>query len=183
MKTIFIRYLFVAGVALLITSSSQAQIGISRQARYGESTDAVNMNYLKVDLSALKNYVGNDNASRRIMKYFVKHFENVENIGWQNVEENVLARFVHDGAKTSALFDKNGKLVYTISYSDERSLPRYYRQMVNNSYKGFVVDQVAKINEALREVWVVKLESPDRFISVQIEDDQPQEVENFKKSR
>ena len=54
MKTIFIRYLFVAGVALLITSSSQAQIGISRQARYGESTDAVNMNYLKVDLSALK---------------------------------------------------------------------------------------------------------------------------------
>ena len=148
-----------------------------------ESADAVNMAHLKPDLSGLKNYVSDEKAERKILRYFTTPFEDAENITWVKVDDNVLAEFTVGNIKTRSLFDKKGNLVYTIDYSDEKLLPRHNRQMIHSDYAGYKINQVARVNEALREIWVVKLEAPDKFTTVRIENDQPEEVEKFKKLR
>ena len=81
------------------------------------------------------------------------------------------------------LFDKKGNLIYTITYSGEKMLPQNYREMVDNLYADYKISQVARVNEAAREIWVLKLETSKRFLTIRIENDQPEEVEKFQKSR
>ena len=65
----------------------------------------------------------------------------------------------------------------------EKLLPQNYREMIDNLYADYKINQVAKVNEASREIWVLKLETPRKFLTVRIENDQPEEVERFQKSR
>jgi hypothetical protein len=182
MKTTIIRHLLLAGAASLIAFSSRSQINSTEQITYAAgSTDAVNMAYPKVDLSALKNYVNDEKANRKIARYFIRHFENAESITWGKVNNNVSAEFASGDIKTRALFDKKGNLIYTINYSDEKLLSPYYRTMLDNLYDCYKISQVARVTEALREIWVVELETPDKFLTVRIENDQPEEVEKFQK--
>lgn len=184
MKTTIICHLLLAGAASLIAFSSRSQINSTRQMAYtAKSADAINMAHLKPDLSGLKNYVSDEKAERKILRYFTTPFEDAVNITWGKVDDNVLAEFAVGNIKTRSLFDKKGNLVYTIDYSDEKLLPRHYRQMIHSDYAGYKINQVARVNEALREIWVVKLEAPDKFATVRIENDQPEEVEKFKKLR
>lgn len=184
MKTTIIRHLLLAGAASLIAFSSFSQVNTTGQTAYAaESADALNISYLKPDLSGLKNYVKDEKAERKILRYFTTPFEDAENITWGKVEDNVLAEFTIGNIKTRSLFDKRGNLVYTIDYADEKLLPKNYKQMIHSDYAGYKINQVARVNEALREVWIVKLEAPDRFVTVRIENNQPEEVEKFKKLR
>jgi hypothetical protein len=184
MKTTIIRHLLFASVASLITFSARSQIHTKEQIAYAPgNTDAVNMAWLKADLPSLKNYVRDEKAKRKILEYFIWPFENAENIAWGKVDDNLLAEFTVGDIKNRALFDKRGNLIYTIAYSDEKLLPQYYRQMVHNLYAKYKINQVARVNEALREIWVVKLETSDKFLTVRIENDEQEEVEKFQKPR
>ena len=185
MKTTIIRHLLFATVASLITFSSRSQINSKEQIAYTPgSTEAVNMAGLKTDLPSLeKNYVRDEKARRKILGYFVWPFENAENIAWGKVDDNVLAEFTVGDIKNRALFDKRGNLIYTIAYSDEKLLPQYYREMVHNLYAKYKVNQVSRVNEALREIWIVKLETWDKLLTVRIENGETEEVEKFQKPR
>ena len=184
MKTTIIRHLLFASVASLIAFSSRSQINTKEQIAYAPgSTEAVNMAWLKPDLPPLKNYISDEKAKRKILRYFSWTFENAEDIAWGKVDDNVLAEFTQGNIKNRALFDKRGNLIYTIAYSDEKLLPQYCRQMVHNLYANYKINQVARVNEALREIWVVKLETSDKLLTVRIENDEPEEVEKFQKPR
>ena len=146
MKTTIIRHLLFASVASLITFSSRSQTNSKEQIAYAPgSTDAVNMAYLKAELSSLKKYVSDEKANRKILQYFIWPFENAENNVWGKVDDNVLAEFAVGDIKTRALFDKRGNLIYTIGYSDEKLLPHYYRQMIYNLYADYKINQVARV--------------------------------------
>lgn len=183
MKTNIIRVLVLAGLASVIAFSSMGQNNSVQQIAYVHGgTDAVNLDNLNVDLSSLKNYVSSEKASRKILRYFLKHFENAQNVSWQNIDNNVLAAFSNGEITTRALFDKNGNLIYTIDYSDEHLLSRPYAQMIHSLYAGYQIRQVTRVAEAFRQIWVVKLETPEKILTVRIENNQPEEVENFQKS-
>jgi hypothetical protein len=184
MKTIIFRHLLFASVASLIAFSSRSQINTKEQIAYAPgSTGAVNMTYLKADLPSLKNYVSDEKAKRKILRYFSWAFENADNIAWGKVDDNVIAEFTIGDIKNRALFDKRGNLIYTIAYSDEKLLPQYYREMVHNLYAKYKVNQVSRVNEALREIWIVKLETWDKLLTVRIENGETEEVEKFQKPR
>jgi hypothetical protein len=184
MKTTIFRHLLFASVASLITLSSRSQTNSKEQIAYAPGrTGAVNMAYFKADLPSLKNYVSDEKAKRKILRYFSWAFENADNIAWGKVDDNVIAEFTIGDIKNRALFDKRGNLIYTIAYSDEKLLPQYYRQMVNNLYSKYKINQVSRVNEALREIWVVKLEASDKLLTVRIENGETEEVEKFQKPR
>ena len=41
-------------------------------------TDAVNMAYLKANLSSLKNYLSDEKAKRKILKYFISPYKKIQ---------------------------------------------------------------------------------------------------------
>lgn len=121
-----------------------------------------------VELPALKNYVNNEKANRKISGYLSKHFENPDKVILGKVDDNVLAEYVAGDVKNKMLFDKKGNLIYTITYSGEKLLLQNYREMVDNLYADYKFSQVARVNEAARKIWVLKLETPKRFLTVRI---------------
>lgn len=184
MKTTIIRHFLLVGVASLVGLTSRSQINSTNEIAYTrQSTDMVNTASMKIDLSSLRNYISDDKVNRKILKYFVRHFENAGNIEWAKVDDNVLAEFVSGEITTRALFNKSGHLIYTIRVSNEQMLPRNYLEMVHNLYTDYKIGQVARVNEASREIWVVKLAAPDKLITMRIENDQPEEVERFERAR
>lgn len=49
-------------------------------------------------------------------------------------------------------------------------------------YPGFANKQVSKVNEDVREIWVVKLDAPSRLLTVRIENNQPEEAKKISKA-
>jgi negative regulator of sigma E activity len=80
------------------------------------------------------------------------------------------------------LFNEKGKFVYTIDYSSEKILPAYIKTMVMKAYKKYEIISVAKILEANRKIWVIKLDSKNDIATVRVEDGEMEEVGFFQKS-
>jgi uncharacterized protein YkuJ len=184
MKTTIIRNLLFAGAISLHAFTSQSQSSPAKRTAYSPgNTGIVNAVDDKVDLSGLKDFVTNEKANRKIVQYFSKQVKTIGNISWSKVDDNILAEYAGAKTKNRVLFNKNGNPVYTISYSGENMLPRNYREMMYDMYPGYSIKQVSKVNEGDREIWVVKLDTPARLLTVRIENNQPEEVEKFRKPR
>lgn len=183
MKTTIIRHLLFAGVVSLVTFSSRSQSTSAQTAFAGVNPSVETNIYSNAEFSTLKNYVKSKKANRKIARYLSNHVEKTDNIILEKVDKNVLAVYFAGDIKNKILFDKNVNLVYTIVYSNEKLLPQNYKEMVDNLYVDYKISQVAKVNEAAREIWVLKLETPGRFLTVRIENNQLEEVKKFQKSR
>jgi hypothetical protein len=177
MKTTIISRLSMFLFFYLALSNAFAQ----KEFAFASSNDP----YLKIDppgISSLKNIAANDKVTRKIQKYFSKNFINSNDLRWEGVNDNVLGTKVSNEITTKTLFNEKGKFVYTIDYSSEKILPAYIKTMVMKAYKKYEIISVAKILEANRKIWVIKLDSKNDIATVRVEDGEMEEVGFFQKS-
>lgn len=76
--------------------------------------------------------------------------------------------FKTPGKTNRAVFDKKGKMVYTISYYQKEMLPVWVLQKINDKYAGKSIFGVIEVNDASGTSYVLVLEDKSSWIDVTI---------------
>ncbi|KAA9038382.1 hypothetical protein FW778_12475 [Ginsengibacter hankyongi] len=178
MKTILISRVSSLVLSTLFAANLFAQKDFSNLSAYRYVTDQFNAGNLSTH-----NYSRDNTAvSEKVLYHFGKKFKNVNKARWELVDNNYLARFLKDGISTQILFNKNGKVLYTILYATGEILPNSVKNIVTDNYKNYRITSVAKISEAGYKIWIVKLASNKSYAAVAVEDGTIQEIESFQKA-
>lgn len=121
-------------------------------------------------------------VSEKALKSFRTSFKNPVGASWYQVGKYFLAKFEADGKKQKALFNKNGAIIYTISYGFEKDLPTELRKAIKSNYYDQTISMAIEVNENNRTIWVVRLEDESSSTLVRLENGEMEEVQKYKKS-
>src|SRR4051794_30804950 len=142
MKTNFTAIFLVLISAIINTGNVFAQ-NADKNIRPFSFTDSRN--------NAFKNMIIiNDNVRNmatnylRIMQTFARHFEKATNESWYRIKENFVVHFTIDRKQTNAVFNKKGKLLYSLSNCSEKDLHAETRELIKNTYSGYNIIRVTK---------------------------------------
>lgn len=119
------------------------------------------------------------NVYENVRAEFDKKFSNAENVVWDNLGKNFLAKFSIGDMKFRALLNPKGQLIYKNTYGDEKLLPTYLRKEVKRNYVEYLITNVVMVEEANRRIWVVNLEDDTNYVIVRIENDEMEQVKQY----
>ena len=151
---------FGALLAAFIASSSFAQTSVK-----DVQTVVTNSSYVKV--------------YENVKTEFDKRFSNAENVVWDNVGKNFLAKFSIGNVKYRTLFNSKGRLIYKNTYGNEKLLPTYLRKDVKRNYVEYLITNVVLVEEANRSIWVINLEDDTNYVIARVENDEIEEVKQY----
>jgi hypothetical protein len=122
-------------------------------------------------------------VNKEIDKAFSKAFPGAQNLTWYEINKHYIVKFIENDMKHQALFAKNGKLKYDISYGTEKHLPGIMLTKIQDAYNEYNITRVANVKEAGRSIWVVNLDNLKHFVLVRMEEDEMEEVQKSDKTR
>src|SRR5688572_20206341 len=70
----------------------------------------------------------------KVGKSFNEDFKDAVGATWYRLNKNYLVHFISGDMKNNALYQKNGLMVYNISYGQEKNLPKEVRKIVKSVY-------------------------------------------------
>jgi hypothetical protein len=122
-------------------------------------------------------------VNNEIDKAFRKTFPDAQNLIWYEINKHYIAKFIENDMSHQALFAKNGKLKYDISYGTEKHLPGMMLTKIQDAYNEYNITRVANVKEAGRSIWVINLDNLKHFVLVRMEEDEMEEVQKSDKTR
>jgi len=122
------------------------------------------------------------NVNKEVAHAFETSFKNAVNQRWYRIDKNYMVKFILDDQKNTALFKKNGALIYHISYGFEKDLPDDIRDMVKSSYALYTITRAVKVNQDARIIWVINLGKTDKLVLARVENGILEEVGDYNKS-
>jgi len=122
-------------------------------------------------------------VNKKVSDVFNASFKDAVSPTWYRLNKDYLVRFITGDMNNTALYKKNGALVYQISYGHENNLPKEVRRIVKSNYVDFNIVQAINVKEDNRDIWVVNLEDDTKLIITRIEEGALEEVSNLDKSR
>lgn len=121
-------------------------------------------------------------VTQKVSSAFEKAFPGAQTLKWYKLDKDYLAKFILKEMEHSTLYKQNGYMVYDISYGYQRHLPKDIEQMIIRNYNNYKIFRAINVRFQGRNVWVVKLESINKYLTVRVEDSEIEEVEEFEKS-
>jgi len=119
---------------------------------------------------------------KKVIDAFTTEFGNAAEQNWTILNNNAfLNRFKVGDNIVNTLFDRNGKLVYTITYGTEKNIPAEVRKIIRSEYFDYSIITAIQVKEDNREIWVIKMDSISKQIVVRVEDREMEEVQKFNK--
>ena len=118
----------------------------------------------------------------KVEQAFATSFKEAVDPKWYQLNKNYLVNFMMHDQRNSALFKKNGYLIYHISYGNEQSLPEDVRRIIKSNYVDYNITQAVNVKQDNRDIWVINLESPKKLLLVRVENGAIEEVGDYKKS-
>jgi hypothetical protein len=122
-------------------------------------------------------------VNKEIDKAFRKTFPDAQNLIWYEINKHYIVKFIENDMKHQALFAKNGKLKYDISYGNEKHLPGIMLAKMQDVYNEYNITWVANVKEAGRSIWLVNLDNLKHFVLIRMEEDEMEEVRKSDKTR
>lgn len=122
-----------------------------------------------------------DQSYSNVLSGFQKLFSNAENVAWYNVKKDFGAKFTMNDLRYRVLFNKKGKLVYKITYGQEKHLPVAIRKAVKREYVEFRITAASLVEEANRSIWVIHLEDEWEYVIVRVEHNEINENAKYTK--
>jgi hypothetical protein len=116
-----------------------------------------------------------------VQEAFEKIFENAENVRWDKVERNYLAKFSINDVEKRALLSPKGQLIYEITYGKEKQLPVNLRKDIKRAYVEFKITSATLVEEANRSIWVINLEDDTHLVTARVENNEIEEVRKYVK--
>ena len=177
MKTAFVSRIGIALFCLGIVLNSSAQQNFT-----AASDDALSQKSHARHVQILNDLISSQKANQNILKYLTKNSIDEKKIQWDLLGENIAANFKSQETNTKLLFNKNGKLIYSLEYLNEKTIPDEIRKKVLDDYWHYDITTSAKVKEAGRLVYIVNLEGKRDYITVAVEDGIVGEIAHYKKS-
>ncbi len=122
------------------------------------------------------------NVTKAVNRSFNKSFSDAVNTQWYKVNRKYLAEFMMNDQQNRALFQKNGSLIYHITYGFEKDVPADVLQLVKGSYNNYNITRAINVEEDNRNIWVINMETDKKLVLVRVEDGALEEVGNYDKS-
>lgn len=122
------------------------------------------------------------NVETAVLNSFDKDFKDAVHPRWYTVDKDYLVKFIKGDMNNNALYKKNGKMVYHISYGHENNLPADIKSMVENSYPEYKISNAIAVKASGRDLWLINLEGMKKWVMVQVENGELQEVKSFDKA-
>ena len=119
-------------------------------------------------------------VSQKVTDAFNAKFKNDVNATWYDIDKKYLVKFMTQDQKNSALYNKNGYLVYHLNYGDQDNLPNDLTNMVYQKYNGCKITKAIHVDQGTRSIWVVNLEYNQNLILARIENEQIQEIQRMR---
>jgi len=122
------------------------------------------------------------NVSKAVTKSFAESFPEATNEHWYKMSKRYLVDFMENDQKNKALFQKNGAIIYHLTYGHENDLPDDIRKLVKSNYVDFNITSAINVHQDNRNVWVINIEDSKKLILVRWEENAIEEVGNYDKS-
>jgi len=174
---------FITGVSLVIfiLSNAFAQKSENKnKSDYKFSNYGVGETHLSPGDYSVSN-PGNLDISEKILKHFNKKYNNATGVKWYQLDDSFLATFSTGGTLTRSLFDKKGRVIYSINYFSEKQLPADVKKMVTFKYENYKITGAAKVLQDNRKIWIVNLADKFNYVTTRLEDGEIEETEVFHK--
>jgi len=114
---------------------------------------------------------------------FKKDFGNVPDVKWSLENNGYIARFNNDGRKTTVLFDKKGRIVYSIAEGTIKNLPVDTRKLVRSVYYDYDIKMTTEVNSHNKKAWFINLEDETSFVTVRVMNGEILETGKYRKSK
>ena len=122
------------------------------------------------------------NVNQKVSQAFHSNFKDAVNATWYRLDKDYLVEFITGDMNHRALYQRNGAIIYHISYGHENDLPKEVRRLVKSNYVDFNIVQAINVQEDNRDIWVVSLEDDKKLIMARVEDGALEEVSNMDKA-
>jgi len=122
------------------------------------------------------------NVSKAVTKSFEESFKDATNTQWYKVNRRYLADFMMKDQQNRALFQKNGAIIYHLTYGFENNLPDDVRKLVKSNYVDYNITRAINVHQENRNIWVINIEDNKKIILVRVEEGALEEVGNYDKS-
>jgi len=120
-------------------------------------------------------------VNKKVFDAFNDSFKDAVSPTWYRLDKDYLVKFITGDMNNTALYKKNGTMVYEISYGHESNLPKDVRRLVKSNYVDFNIVQAIQVKEYNRNIWVVNLEDDKKLIIARVEEGGLEEVSNLDK--
>lgn len=117
----------------------------------------------------------------KVDEAFKSTFKNGIDPVWYNANKNYLVKFIDNDMKNSAVYRKNGSIVYNISYGFDKDLPDNVSSLIENRYPNYNVVVAFNVKQDNRNIWVVNLEDDKSYVTARVEDGVLEEASKKKK--
>ena len=141
---------------------------------FSQTSNVTNLPISVSNLSYGKNY-------SEVLAKFQTLFPNAENVSFHNMDKNTAATFKMNDLRYRVLLNKKGKLLFKITYCQEKHLPVEVRKAIKMEYIDFRIIGATLVEEGNRKIWVVHLEDDWEYVIVRAENNEVNENMAYKK--
>jgi len=121
-------------------------------------------------------------VNKKVSDAFNASFKDAVSPTWYRLDKDYLVKFITGDMNNTALYKKNGAMVYQISYGHESNLPNEVRHLVKSNYVDYNIVQTINVKQDNRNIWVVNLEDNKKLIIARVEEGALEEVSNLDKT-
>ena len=121
-------------------------------------------------------------VNQKVSNAFNASFKDAVSPTWYRLDKDYLVKFITGDMNNTALFKKNGAMVYQISYGNESNLPNEVRHLVKSNYVDYNIVQTINVKQDNRNIWVVNLEDDKKLVIARVEEGALEEVSNLDKT-
>src|SRR5687768_2568809 len=142
--------------------------------------------FAQTNVKSFKPFIAENSSAKvyeNVKSNFDKMFSKAENVMWDNIGKNFLAKFSIGDVKYRALLNPKGRLIYKNTYGNEKLLPTYLRKNVKSNYVEYQITAVALVEEAGRSIWVINLEDETNYVIARVENDEIEQVRQYMKTK
>lgn len=133
----------------------------------------------KMDTLGTVEISGNSFVTPKISKAFKRDFKDAVNPKWYQLDKNYLVKFITKDQKNHALYNKNGYLIYHITYGYENDLPDDIKDQFKTLYPEGKITRVFRVEQNLRDIWIVNVDLGRHWAITRVEDNELEEVERY----
>lgn len=181
MKQLFLTLVRGCIFPLIITGAAYAQ---NSTGLYVINDTKTFKNSLSAfDEKNLNAYSGNElsGISTKAVKDFSKTYKTAENTKWAKIQDGFMAHFTQDGIEKRTYYDQRGNWHFTISYYDEKKLPKYVRAMVKSTYYDYAISTVQELQIEDKVIYIIHMQDDTSWKTVRVCEDEMDVIENFTK--
>jgi hypothetical protein len=181
MKRIFIAFIKGCIFSLIITGTAFAQNSMGLYVINDANTFRSAL--AAIDAKSLNGYSTSEvsEINAKAVKDFSKTFKNAANTQWYKIPDGFVAHFSVNGVEKRTYYDKRGNWHFTITYLDEKALPKDVRGQVKSIYYDYDIATIQKVEVEDKVVYLIHMQDEKTWKTVRVSEDGMDEIENYTK--